>query len=120
MAELEGRVAFITGASRGIGRAIARRFAAEGAAVIVSASRAGAHGDLEGTLEETVRLIAGEGGRVAAVACDLSDADARADLMARVNEPYGAVDVLVNNAARGCFEMPSTMSTEPMMAMIRR
>jgi NAD(P)-dependent dehydrogenase (short-subunit alcohol dehydrogenase family) len=112
MAELEGRVAFITGASRGIGRAIAQRFAAEGAAVVVNASRMGAHGDLEGTLEETVKLVSDAGGRAAALACDLSDPEARSDLVARASEAFGSIDVLVNNAAMGVFDLPSRVSSK--------
>ena len=111
MDELNGRVAFITGASRGIGRAIALRFAAEGAAVVVCASRMGAHGDLEGTLEGTVATIESAGGNAAAVACDLSDPDARSNLIERASEHFGAVDILVNNAARADYELPSMNST---------
>lgn len=112
MGELNGRVAFVTGASRGIGRAIAQRFAAEGAAVVVSASRLGAHGDLEGTLEETVAGIEAAGGKAAAVACDLSDVEARAALIERASAAFGAIDILVNNAARADWDLPSVNSSE--------
>lgn len=112
MAELEGRVALVTGASRGIGRAIAQRFAAEGAAVVVAASRMGTHGDLEGTLEETVAAIAGAGGKVAAVACDLSDSRARSEFLAEASECFGAIDILVNNAARSNFNLPSLIDSD--------
>lgn len=111
MNELNGRVAFISGASRGIGRAIALRFAAEGAAVIVSASRLGSHGDLEGTLEETVASIEAAGGTATAVACDLTDPEARATLIERASEPYGPVDIVVNNAARMDYDLPSVNSS---------
>lgn len=112
MAELEGRVALITGASRGIGRAIAMRFAAEGAAVVVNASRLGAHEGLEGTLEQTVELIEASGGQVAAVACDLTDPAARAELVAQASGHFGAIDILVNNAARADYNLPSLITTE--------
>lgn len=112
MGELNGRVAFITGASRGIGRAIAQRFAAEGAAVVVSASRLGAHGDLEGTLEETVAGIEAAGGKAAAVACDLADVEQRSTLIERASANFGAIDILVNNAARADWDLPSVNSSE--------
>ncbi len=110
MNELKDRVAFITGASRGIGRAIAMRFAAEGAAVVVCASRLGAHGDLQGTLQETVDAIVAAGGQAAAEVADLCDASARADLIVRAEAHFGPMDILVNNAAAMKADMPSRVS----------
>jgi NAD(P)-dependent dehydrogenase (short-subunit alcohol dehydrogenase family) len=92
---LEGRTAIVTGASSGIGRAIARRFAAEGATVVI-ADRTDAV--VEGG-EPTAQQIATEGGRALFVR---ADAGVRADVRAVVDRTvaeFGAIDVLVNNAA---------------------
>lgn len=93
-ATLAGRVALVTGASRGIGRAIARRLAAHGAAVAVTASARSRDG-----LLETCRLIESAGGRAVVLVADLADESARATLVAQAAAQLGAPDILVNNAA---------------------
>ncbi len=112
MSILAGKTALITGASRGIGRAIAMRFAAEGADVVLCASRMGAHGKLAGTLEESVEGIIKDGGKAAALVCDLTDIDARASLISDASEFFGPVDIIVNNAAGANMYLPSKASTE--------
>jgi len=97
---LAGRVAVVTGASRGIGAAISRRLAMEGAKVIASARTVEAgENPLPGTLTETVGLIQRFGGEAHAVQCDLAVPEDRKRLIAESTEYYGPPDILVNNGA---------------------
>jgi citronellol/citronellal dehydrogenase len=104
MGKLDGKVAIVTGASRGIGKAIAECFAREGAAVACTA-RTLDEGDhpLEGSLRTTARAIEAAGGRALAVACDVSDFEACERVVAETRATFGPIDVLVNNAALTYF-----------------
>ena len=98
--ELAGRVAVVTGASRGIGEAIARRFAAAGAQVVVSARTERATDErFPGTIHETVEKIRSAGGEAVAVRADLSDPDEQRALITEARTHLGHIDILVNNAA---------------------
>ena len=89
---LEGKVAIITGASRGIGEAIAIHMAREEAKVVLVSRK------IDG-LEEVATKIRGLGGDATAIACHVGKDEARSQMLARAIEAYGQVDVLVNNAA---------------------
>jgi citronellol/citronellal dehydrogenase len=109
---MEGRVALVTGASRGIGQAIAERFAAEGAAVAATA-RTLNEGDhkLEGSLAATVEAISKEGGLAIVVQADLAKPEDRERLVETVEQELGPIDILVNNAAVTYLE-PVAVFTE--------
>lgn len=100
MGKLDGKHIVVTGASRGIGQAIAELFASEGARV-VCAARTLNEGDhmLEGSLARTVQIIKDAGGEAAGVTCDISEEDGCEHLLEAARAAYGPVDVLVNNAA---------------------
>lgn len=89
---LEGKIAVVTGASRGIGRAVAQRLASEGATVIINYN-----GSRE-KAEETLREIEETGGRGAIEQCDVSDFEQCREFIQKVIKEYGALDILVNNA----------------------
>lgn len=89
---LQGRVALVTGASRGIGAAVARRFAAEGAHVILLART-------QGGLEDVDDQIRKDGNQATLVPLDLRDADAIDRMGAALYQRFGKLDILVGNAA---------------------
>lgn len=100
MGRLDGRVAIVTGASRGLGRATALALAAEGAAVAVAARTEQVWDErLPGTIGDTVAQIEATGGRALAVRADLLDRDDIAQLVLRTREALGPITILVNNAA---------------------
>ena len=102
-AELSGKTAIVTGASRGIGAAVAQRFAAEGAQVALVARTFDRHASLPGSLEETRQKIVSGGGIASSFATDLRDEAARDKMIDAVRSEFGAIDILINNAAANYF-----------------
>jgi citronellol/citronellal dehydrogenase len=99
MTAMDGKVAMVTGSSRGLGKAIAQRFAAEGAAVALTARTMEPDPKYQGSLRQTLEEIETAGGTAIAIQADLSKAEDRERLFAEVVERLGAPDILVNNAA---------------------
>jgi citronellol/citronellal dehydrogenase len=94
----DGRVAIVTGASRGIGRAVARRLAAEGAAVVVAAKSREPHPTLPGTIVDCVEAIREAGGTASWFEVDVRDADRVEAMVQHAVDEHGKVDYLFNNA----------------------
>ena len=110
---LENKVALVTGAGRGIGRAIALALAAEGAAVIVNYNGSAARA------AEVVAQIEEAGGKAEAIQCNVSDFTACGEMMADVIKRYGHLDILVNNAGITRDNLLMKMSEEDFDAVIR-
>lgn len=110
---LTGKVALVTGASRGIGRGIAQRLAAAGATVVVTARSLDSAVAMPGTLAETVSLIERAGGRAIALAADLENPRERDALVQRAVDAAGGLDILINNAGVAHYatvdKMPMSM-----------
>jgi NAD(P)-dependent dehydrogenase (short-subunit alcohol dehydrogenase family) len=104
MERLAGRNALVTGASRGIGAAIAERLAAEGADLVITARTVDRHDHLAGSLNETLERCRRHGANATAVAADLADPASRARIVPEALEALGGrIDVLVNNAAAAIY-----------------
>jgi citronellol/citronellal dehydrogenase len=94
---LAGKVAFVAGASRGIGATVAAALAREGAAVAVAA-RSEREGRLPGTIHSVADRIVAEGGRALAVRCDVTDEESVNTAVAATVAQFGGIDVLIANA----------------------
>ena len=109
MSTLQGKTLFITGASRGIGLAIALRAARDGANIAVAAKTAEPHPKLPGTIHSAAAEIEGAGGRALALAVDIRDDGAVARAVELTVARFGGIDILINNAS--AISLTGTLET---------
>ncbi len=105
--KLESKVVVVTGASRGIGKAVAKLFAQEGAKVVVTARSETESERLPGTIHRTVDEIRSDGGLALAIRCDIRHEEEVEAMAQRATAAFGPVDILVNNAA-ATYPAPAT------------
>ena len=96
---LKGKTLFITGASRGIGLAIAKRAAADGANIVIAAKTAEANPKLPGTIHSAAEEIKAAGGQALALQVDIREEDGVLAAVAQAVKAFGGIDILVNNAS---------------------
>lgn len=106
---MHGKTVFITGASRGIGRAIALRCARDGANIVVTAKTAEPHPKLPGTIHEVAHEVEAAGGKALAIQLDVRDEAAIAAAAQQAADHFGGIDVLVNNAS--AIQLTGTLET---------
>ncbi|WP_298576006.1 NAD(P)-dependent oxidoreductase [uncultured Luteimonas sp.] len=110
MPALQGKTLFITGASRGIGLAIALRAARDGANVVIAAKSDVPNPRLPGTIHSAAAAVEAAGGRALAIRCDIREEDQVRDAVAKTVDTFGGLDILVNNASaiwlRGALDTP--------------
>ena len=108
--KFQGKTVFISGASRGIGLAIACRFAREGANVVLAAKTAEAHPKLPGTIYTAAADVEAAGGKALPVVCDIRDEQQVHDAVAKGVAAFGGIDVCVNNAS--AISLTPTLATD--------
>ena len=110
MTTLQGKTLFITGASRGIGLAIALRAARDGANVVIAAKSDVANPKLPGTIHSAAAAVEAAGGKALAIRCDIREEDDVRAAVDRAVQRFGGIDILVNNASaiwlRGALDTP--------------
>jgi citronellol/citronellal dehydrogenase len=110
MSDLRGKTLFITGASRGIGLAIALRAARDGANVAIAAKSSVPNPKLPGTIHTAARAVEEAGGQALAIQCDIREEEQVRAAVAQAIEKFGGIDILVNNASaiwlRGALDTP--------------
>jgi citronellol/citronellal dehydrogenase len=109
MSDLKGKTLFITGASRGIGLAIGKRAAADGANVVIAAKTTESNPKLPGTIFSAAAEVEAAGGKALPIQCDVRDEASVLEAVAQAEERFGGIDILVNNAS--AISLTSTADT---------
>ena len=107
----EGKTVFITGASRGIGKAIALRLANEGAQIVIASKSVEENPKLGGTIYSVAKEVVEAGGKALPIQCDIRFEDQVDNAIAKTIEVFGGIDILINNAS--AISLTATEKTEP-------
>lgn len=110
MSKFQNKTVFITGASRGIGKAIGLRLAKEGANIVIAAKTAEPHPKLEGTIFTAAEEMEKAGGKTLPVVVDIRSAEMVQNAVDKAVETFGGIDILVNNAS--AISLTGTLKTD--------